>query len=363
MEAEARICYYLGANAPSGFYSLYDQLIDPERARDVRILKGGPGCGKSTLMKQVGKAMEEAGHCVEYVRCSGDPDSLDAVVIPALGAAVVDGTAPHVVEPRYPGLVESYVNLGDCYDRVALQEVGQELKGCMKGYKGCYSRAYRCLTAAAQLEEDMRTPLLTPALEARMAKRVRGILSREIKREGDQAGRSVQRFLGAITWQGVLREYGTVEAQCGRVYELADTYGLAHTMLTCLAAGAMAAGHDVVACPDPLFPDRMAHLLIPSLSLAFVSTTPEQPWPRRPYRRIRLDAMADQELLRRNRSRLRFSRKVSAALLEEAVASLAQAKAMHDQLEELYNPHVDFEQVAARGDQIIQDFLDLAQGT
>ena len=95
MDAEARICYYLGANAPSGFYSLYDQLIDPEQARDVRILKGGPGCGKSTLMKQVGTAMEEAGLTVEYVRCSGDPDSLDAIVIPAIGAAVVDGTAPH----------------------------------------------------------------------------------------------------------------------------------------------------------------------------------------------------------------------------------------------------------------------------
>ena len=104
MEAEARICYYLGANAPTGFYSLYDQMLDPEKARDIRILKGGPGCGKSTLMKQVGRAMEERGHSVEYIRCSGDPDSLDAVVIPALGAAVVDGTAPHVVEPHYPGL-------------------------------------------------------------------------------------------------------------------------------------------------------------------------------------------------------------------------------------------------------------------
>lgn len=357
MEAEARICYYLGANTPSGFYSLYDQLIDPETARDVRILKGGPGCGKSTLMKQVGGALEEQGYAVEYIRCSGDPDSLDAVVIPALGAAVVDGTAPHVVEPKYPGLVESYVDLGACYDRAALQAVGPELKGCMKGYKARYSRAYRCLTAAAQLEEDVRALLVTPALEAKMAKRARGILSREIKGAGDQAGRAVQRFLGGITWQGVLREYGTVEAQCSKVYELSDTYGLAHTMLTCLAAGAMAAGHDVVACPDPLFPDRMAHLLIPALSLAFVSTTPELPWPHRPYRRIRLDAMADGELLRRSRARLRFSRKVTGALLEEAVDALGQAKAMHDELEGLYNPHVDFDQVHRRGEEIIEAFL------
>ena len=39
------------------------------------------------------------------------------------------------------------------------------------------------------------------------------------------------------------------------------------------------------------------------------------------------------------------SEKVSAALVEEAVDSLAQAKAMHDELEGLYNPHVDFDRV------------------
>ena len=34
-----------------------------------------------------------------------------------------------------------------------------------------------------------------------------------------------------------------------------------------------------------------------------------------------------------------------AALTEEAVDALARAKGMHDELEALYNPHVDFGQV------------------
>ena len=231
------------------------------------------------------------------------------------------------MEPKYPGLVERYVNLGDCYDRAGLQPLRQELMGCMKGYKACYQRAYRCLTAAAQIGEDLRSLLLTPALEAKMAKRARGILSREVKKGDGEAGRAVQRFLGGVTWKGVLCQFETVDALCKRVYELADTYGLAHSMLTHLAAGALASGHDVIVCPSPLFPDRMEHLLIPSLSLAFVSASPSLPYPKRPYRRIRLDAMADAELLRRNKARLKFSRKVSAALVEEAVDSLAQAKA------------------------------------
>lgn len=63
--------------------------------------------------------------------------------------------------------------------------------------------------------------------------------------------------------------------------------------------------------------------------------------------------MADAELLHRSRARLKFSRKVSAALVDEAVDSLAQAKAMHDELEKLYNPHVDFGRVYETAEEII----------
>ena len=93
------IQYFLGANSPRGFYSLYDQLIPIEDANAVYILKGGAGCGKSTLMGQVARAAEGANIPVEYILCSGDPDSLDAVILPSLGVALVDGTAPHAAAP------------------------------------------------------------------------------------------------------------------------------------------------------------------------------------------------------------------------------------------------------------------------
>lgn len=91
----AQIQYFLGANSPSGFYSLYDQLIDRETARGLYILKGGAGCGKSSFMRRVARHAEAAGYRAEYILCSGDPDSLDAVVFPELKTALVDGTAPH----------------------------------------------------------------------------------------------------------------------------------------------------------------------------------------------------------------------------------------------------------------------------
>jgi len=358
MSALPRIQYFLGANAPGGFCSLYPELLPPDAARAIYILKGGPGCGKSTLMKRVADRLEEAGLEAEYILCSGDPDSLDAVVFPRAGAAIVDGTAPHVVEPKLPGAVERYVNLGDCYDSAALYPLRQAIMDCMAGYKGCYARAYRCLDAAAALTQDSRTLLATDELGERMAKRAKGILSRELPRvKSDAPGRVRQRFLGAVTHKGVLCLYDTALAQCSRIYELSDPYGLAHELLLHLLAGATAVGYEVVACPDPMAPDRLAHLLVPELELAFLTSSPALPFRSPPYRRLRLESMVEDGLLRRSRARLRFSRKVSAALTEEAVASLAQAKAMHDDLEAIYNPHVDFDRVSAFARQVGDEIL------
>ena len=96
----ANIQYFLGGNTPTGFYSLYHQLSDPERLRAVYIIKGGPGSGKSTLMRRVERHAQASGLKTQQVLCSGDPDSLDALILPELRAALVDGTAPQGVVPK-----------------------------------------------------------------------------------------------------------------------------------------------------------------------------------------------------------------------------------------------------------------------
>ncbi len=355
----SQVQYFLGGNTPSGFYSLYHELSDPKRMQALYILKGGAGCGKSSLMKRVARHAQAAGLETVLIPCSGDPHSLDGLILPQLAAAIVDGTAPHVVEPVCPGVVEQYVDLSGFYDRDALQSIKGEVLAATAAYQGHYKRVYRCLDAAGELRRDMTELLSTEAVQQKLAKRAKGIIGRELKRSGSEEGQLSQRFLSAVTHRGRLTLWDTVSAQADRVYELSDTYGLAHHLLTPILTAALAAGHDAVACPDPMAPDRLAHLILPGLSLAFVTSTADQPWPHRAYRHLRLDAAVDSDLSRVSRPRLRFTRKVADALVGEAVSGLVQAKEAHDQLEALYNPHVDFDGVYHVADKLAEKMLAL----
>lgn len=357
MQTDEQIRYFLGTYSPQGFYSLYDQAIDPAGAAAVYILKGGPNCGSGAFLRQTARLAQEAGEAVECVQCPGDPDALDAVLLPGRRAAVVDGAPPHVVEAVCPGAVEHYVNIEACCDREGLGAVRREIVDGTAQVRDCCKRACRCLTAAEEIGEDMRLILTTEGLEEKCAKRARAVLSREIRRPGNGAGQVAQRFLGAFTPMGAVCYYGTANVLCKRIYTLEDSRGLSHLLLAHLLGGATAAGYDVTACPSPMAPDRLEHLLIPELSLAFLTAPPGLAQEKRPCRKIRVDAMVDAEVLRRNKARLRFSRKVTAALLEEAAASLAQAKAARDGLKELYRPHVDFGRVERMAEELAGELL------
>lgn len=344
------IQFFLGANSPKGFYSFYDWLINLEIARDVLILKGGPGCGKSTFMRRVGTLVEEAGYTAEYIACASDPDSLDGVVFPELFSAIVDGTAPHVVEPHFPAAVERYLNLGAHYDLTPIKARREEIRRLTLAGHAPYERVARCLTAARALEDDIFNSVLDSAVLNTLARRARGIIGREIKT--GSASVTKKRLLSAITPGGLICRFDTARALCPRIYELNDDYGLAHFMLAPILEAALAAKQEVYACYCPMNPEnKLEHLLLPGLGLGFVSSSDLYPYDDKPFRRIRLNACLNQEQLRQARSRLRFLRKTERSLLDDAVEALAQAKALHDELEACYNPHMDFESVLATAEQ------------
>ena len=335
--------FFLGANSGKGFYSFYDSFADTEGGDFIWLIKGGPGCGKSSFMRRIGKAAREAGLDAEYIRCSGDPDSLDGVFIPQKHLGYMDATAPHRMDCLLPAARDSYLDLGAFYDVDALRRHRTRLADLNQSYKAQYGHSYSLLAAAGNLDSSV---LCSPAAEAdrsAVRKRAAAAAQREFGRPTGKIGREMHRFISAISCRGLMRLEETATALCDRILALDDELGLADCYLQVLRCEAAARGLDAVICHDPLVPHKLEALLLPELRLGFIAKRPLFSNDENYDRSIRLDAMVPREQVLPIRKKLRAAGKLKAALLNEAVEALKEAKAMHDDIEAIYNPHVDFD--------------------
>lgn len=356
MDSKNSARYFLGSNSRDGFYSLYNSFADFDAGDFLWIIKGGPGCGKSSFMKRIGRAAEAGGLSVEYIHCSGDPDSLDGLWLPSLRIGYVDGTAPHTIDAVYPGAASLYLDLGTFYDAGALEhELGRVAELTRRG-KALYSTAYAHLAAAGALDPRVCSPGLWGGAEReKLIRRANGFAARELRGGHSGSGTVKHRFLSAISCKGRVLFGETLENCCERLCRLDNGLGMGWFFLDVLTTLALERGLSVTLCHDPLFPDKTEAIILPDLSLGLIAGEP--PEGSSVYRHMRLDALADKTLLAAERPRLRALRRQSAALLSSAVDGLARAKEVHDLLEQVYNPHVDFDGLYAAADDHISWLL------
>jgi ABC-type hemin transport system ATPase subunit len=102
--------YFAGVFTSEGFINLFDELLPPEAAEKRYFLKGSSGSGKSTFLKKIAAWYEAKGYDTERVHCANDIESLDAVVIPALGLMMMDATAPHAADMEIPMGVDEVID-------------------------------------------------------------------------------------------------------------------------------------------------------------------------------------------------------------------------------------------------------------
>lgn len=142
--------YFAARNGHRGFESRFDKVFMPRDFQKIFILKGGPGTGKSTLMRGLVSFANSTGLPCEAVLCSSDTSSLDGVIVRngKRRVAVIDGTAPHATDPKYPGAVEEIVDLGEGFDISRLESQRDEILRLTTDKSAAYSAAYRALGEA-----------------------------------------------------------------------------------------------------------------------------------------------------------------------------------------------------------------------
>lgn len=334
----ANVDFYLGALGPHGFCGYFDRLCQ-EPDRQMYLIKSGPGCGKSTMMRKIAEASPLP---VQRIHCSSDPDSLDGVILEKPRAAVVDATPPHALEPACPGAQERVVSLYHTMNVAALTENrGQILRLSMR-CKALQERAGSYIAGAAKLLADSRATAAWSTDTAKAAAFASRLTLRYLPR-GESEGEEQVRLLSAVTPKGILTFYNTIPALADTLVVFHDEYGLcSRLILDELRKQALRRGCSIISCPCPLGGGEIEHLFIPALRLAFLTSNSWHSMEFEGQKNIHCRRFEDKSKLRCRKKRLRFNRRAAAELLEQVSAMQREAKTSHDAMEKLYGAAIDF---------------------
>lgn len=337
--------FFLGATTPAGFKGYFEALRKEPGIR-MYLIKSGPGCGKATMMKRLAQQAEANGEPIERVHCASDPDSLDGVIFLNKKAAIVDATAPHVVEPDAPGADEVVVSLYHTINAGAIHPHCDEVKELFRKNAVLRSRASRYVASAGSLLLDSRRAEACSANFEKVRRYVKRLCARVLPRTDGTPSEEL-RLLSAITPKGIVFYKNTVEVLADRTVVFHDDYGaVSRLLLELIRAEALARGYHIITCPCAMHPeDKIDHIIIPSLRLAFLTDNRWHPVQIPGVQAVRCTRFVDRENLSGYRARLRFNERAAAELLEQAIALMAQAKSCHDELETYYRAAVDFAQV------------------
>ena len=132
--------YFASANTCDGFLHYFGRIFDPNQLQRIYIIKGGPGSVKSSLIRKIANQAEELGEKTERFLCSSDPDSLDGAILMDRKIAILDGTAPHLTDPNYPGAVETIVNTGAFWNKKKLTDRKEEILELTREKKRYYHK-------------------------------------------------------------------------------------------------------------------------------------------------------------------------------------------------------------------------------
>ncbi|QFT91029.1 hypothetical protein FIU87_20475 [Bacillus sp. THAF10] len=350
--------YYAGGNTARGFYSLYESNI--EGLDRVFILKGGPGTGKSSLIKKIAKSWNEKGYDIELLHCSSDTSSVDGVIIRKLGIGIVDGTAPHVIEPKAPGAVEEYVNLGEAWDSNFLKKHKEEIIHLASKKKNAFQTAYQTFARALKIHDDWERYYIHNMNFAEANKLTEELKEKLFQNKILHKKADVRhRFLGAATPAGAKDFVPNLTEGLTHRYFIKGRPGSGKsTMLKKLAKTAEEKGFNCEIYHCGFDPYSLDMIICRELGFAiFDSTAPHEYFPGQEG-----DAIVDMyERTIRSGTDERYEHELALVkgryteTMQAAIGKLTEAKSWHASLEEIYVQAMDYSVVDAWTERIMSE--------
>ena len=348
---------FLAANTCSGFYSLFSQMTE-KTDHNILLIKGGPGTGKSSLMKRFAERAQSKGMTVEKMHCSSDPSSLDGIWVKEKKLILLDATAPHCADPRYPGAVEQILPLGEFWDRDKLISHRKQIISLTTQISSVFKRIYTLLSAAGSLRRTTEQ-LIRPCFDQNKAdKMITKFLSLQGAVHTGKKARVQQRFISALSNSGYLL-YEDALSECKNVLLLEDNYDCAHLFTALVDQKLEQLGYDRLQLLCPLEPDKIDHIIVKDLSLAIISQNFRSLWQSDLpiIKTVQMRQLTDTKALSAHKSKLTFYKKLCKSLYDEVFGLLASEKTLHDKLEQYYILAMDFEGLERQTQHLIDKLI------
>ncbi len=350
MTEQNTLKFFLAANSGEGFINEFTSNFQSDWT--AYIIKGGPGTGKSSLMRLFYKKAQDKNLDAVLCPCSSDPDSLDAVILPTKKIIILDGTAPHIVEPKIPGVCEQLINTGSFWNAEILKENKENIEKVMKENKNLHKRASSCIRVAARCYKENLAFYLSALDLNRCFDFAATLCKRYIKGTGSGEKEWV-RFLGGITPKGYLFFAETLDS-IGKKIILKDSFFTAATLtLSIIRDYALRQNYEIILAKNPILPSEILDaVIIPELDLAFIRETDilfsgED-------KRHHLNRFYNKNYLLFSREKMKFNKKAYKGLIDSAAKLLSKAKKSHDELEKYYISAMDYKALNS----YFEEFLD-----
>ena len=359
-KTEGENAYFAASNSTRGFVSYYSEVFRAARIGHIYAVKGGPGTGKSRFLRDVADCAAERGWGVEYIYCSSDPDSLDAVVLTKEGCegiALLDATAPHLFEPICPGAWEDIVNLGQFWSSEALATQRQRIEQLNKEKSAAYRRAYRYLSGFGDMRanrDELAAPYIRKEKIAALAQKLLGELSNGEEYIAQPA------LIHSVGMRGRVG-FDTYFHQAKKLYLVLDCHGAAQYLMRELGNLILQKKLTVRISHDPVEPEKIDGLFLPQSGIAF-AVCPEAECDY-PYQRIVMRRFVNTVAMRPARHEIGFCDRVCRALLGEALEALEKVREVHFRLEDIYSAAMDFKAKEHFTKEFCQKLFGVEKGT
>ena len=332
-----------GGNTSKGFYSFYRYILSQEDSNRIICIKGGPGTGKSSFMKKIGKHFGEMGYSIEYHHCSSDNTSLDGVVIQELKVALLDGTSPHIVDPINPGAVDEILNVGVALDSKFLAKNKKDIIKINKEIGKSFKRAYRFLGSAKSIPEDwsiLNSESLKPFAVSDLIDTIFSSLPIDDSKPGHGNDRHI--FSTAFTPNGIVSFNEELSKEVENLIVIKGGPGLGKSeILRKVGSRLQKSGYFVEYLHDPFIPERIENILIPEASIG-IFTSNEISNINYPSVTYSMSDFCNNSSLLDRVDEVLYDQKQFDALVAKGLSCIKNSKALHDKLESFYIQAMDF---------------------